>query len=139
MPGTVKTILCPVNLRHAADTTGAYATALAEAAMHDADLWVVTVAPEMERNLNIYDSEKYWGQKLREFLAANPPGAVRVQTRVLKGAAHRQIVKFALKSDIDLIVMSSANPRISDYLLGTTASHVVSHAPCSVYVVREPD
>lgn len=139
MPGTIRTVLCPVHLRHAADNTRAYGTALAEAAAHDADLWVVTVAPEMERNLNIYDSEKYWGQKLREFLAANPPGEVRTHTGVLKGAAHRQIVKFAIKSEVDLIVMAAANPRISDYLLGTTASHVVAHAPCSVYVVREGD
>jgi nucleotide-binding universal stress UspA family protein len=25
---------------------------------------------------------------------------------------------------------------VRDYLLGTTASHVVTHAACSVYVVR---
>ena len=36
----------------------------------------------------------------------------------------------------DVIVMGSANPRIKDYILGTTASHVVAHSKCSVYVVR---
>jgi len=35
-----------------------------------------------------------------------------------------------------VIVMESANPKVQDYLLGTTASHVVTHAACSVYVVR---
>ena len=136
MPETIKKILCPVNLRHAAHDTRAYDVALAEAKSYGAELIVVTVAPEMERNLNIYDSEKYWGNKLSEFLAAYPPGQVVTRSSVLKGAVHRQIVKFAQANEVDLIVMEAANPRIQDYLLGTTATHVVTHAPCSVYVVR---
>ena len=55
---------------------------------------------------------------------------------VRKGAVHRQIVKLADERNVDLIVMESANPKVQDYLLGTTASHVVTHAECSVYVVR---
>jgi len=55
---------------------------------------------------------------------------------VRKGAVHRQIVKLADERKVDLIVMESANPKVQDYLLGTTASHVVTHAECSVYVVR---
>lgn len=53
-----------------------------------------------------------------------------------KGAIHRQIVKLADERKVDVIVMNSANPKVQDYLLGTTASHVVTHAKCSVYVVR---
>ncbi|PWE32250.1 universal stress protein [Maritimibacter sp. 55A14] len=136
MSSPIKTILCPVNLRHAAHTSAAYDTALRLARLHGAELIVVTVAPEMERNLNIYDSEKYWGGKLDEFLAANTAEGVTVQKKVLKGAVHRQIVKYANGAPVDLVVMEAANPRIQDYLLGTTASHVVSHAECSVYVVR---
>jgi nucleotide-binding universal stress UspA family protein len=49
---------------------------------------------------------------------------------------HRQIVKLAHERKVDLIVMEAANPKVQDYLLGTTASHVVTHAECSVYVVR---
>jgi universal stress protein F len=55
---------------------------------------------------------------------------------VRKGAVHRQIVRLADERKVDLIVMDSANPKVQDYLLGTTASHVVTHAECSVYVVR---
>ena len=136
MPDQIKTILCPVNLRHATQDTRSYEIALHEARAYGARLHVVTVAPEMERNLNIYDSDIYWGGKLKEFLAAFPPGDVPFETKVLKGAAHRQIVRHAAAISADLIVMSSANPRIQDYLLGTTASHVVTHAACSVFVVR---
>lgn len=136
MPSLIKTILCPVNLRHAAQGIRAYDVALHESRTLGASLHLVSVAPEMERNLNIYDSRTYWGEKLEEFLAAHPPGDVPTEHAVLIGAAHRQIVKYAETHAIDLIVMESSNPRIKDYLLGTTASHVVTHAPCSVYVVR---
>lgn len=136
MPRPIRTILCPVNLRHAEHANEAYKTALQLARWHGAALLVVTVAPEIERNMNIYDSEKFWGPKLRDFVAANPPGEVQLRQMVLKGAPHRQIVKCADREKVDLIVLEAANPRIQDYLLGTTASHVVTHAECAVYVVR---
>ena len=132
----IGTILCPVNLRHAALSSRGFDFALHEARSYGADLVVVTVAPEIERNLNIYDSRTYWGGKLSEFLAANPAGGVTLRSEVLIGAVHRQIVRYAIEQKVDLIVMEAANPRITDYLLGTTASHVVTHAECGVFVVR---
>lgn len=101
-----------------------------------ADLLVATVAPEMERNLNIRDSVAYWTEKLNEFLEENAPADVNVEAVVRTGAVHRQIVRLAEERQVDVIVMESANPKIQDYLLGTTASHVVTHAHCSVFVVR---
>jgi universal stress protein F len=136
MPDDIKTILCPINLRHATVSSRAYDRAVELARLHGAKLVVVTVAPEIERNLNIYDSRAYWGDKLAEFVAANPPDGVEVSTEVLIGAVHRRIVKAAEALSADLVVMEAANPRVQDYLLGTTASHVVTHAECSVYVVR---
>jgi len=136
MPEQIRTVLCPVNLRHAVQSTRGYDIALREAAHYGARLHVVTVAPEVERNLNIYDSRKYWGEKLKEFLAAHPPGEVASETAVLIGSAHRQIVKYADQKKVDLIVIEAANPRVEDYLLGTTASHVVTHSSASVFVVR---
>lgn len=101
-----------------------------------ARLIVATVAPEIERNLNIYDSDRYWGEELAKFLGAHPAEGIEVETVTRKGAVHRQIVRLAAERAVDLIVMEAANPKVQDYLLGTTASHVVTHAECSVYVVR---
>lgn len=129
-------LLCPVNLRHLETNTRAYDEAVAMARRRGARLIVATVAPEIERNLNIYDSEAYWSQQLARFLRENPADGVEVETVVRKGAIHRQIVKLADERKVDVIVMNSANPKVQDYLLGTTASHVVTHAECSVYVVR---
>ncbi|KAA0912967.1 universal stress protein [Aquicoccus porphyridii] len=137
MTRETKLILCPVNLRHAKVDTAAYDEAVEMARRRNARLIVATVAPEIERNLNIYDSNKYWSGELEKFLAAHPAEGVEVTLMVRKGAVHRQIVKLASEQKVDLIVIESANPRIQDYLLGTTASHVVAHAECSVYVVRK--
>ena len=129
-------ILCPVNLRHVELGYLAYDEAIVMAERRGAKLLVATVAPEMERNLNIWDSKIYWGQQLDKFVADHPAEHVEVETVVRVGAVHRQILKLAEERKVDIIVMDSANPRIQDYLLGTTASHVVTHAKCSVYVVR---
>lgn len=136
MPRQTKLILCPVNLRHAQTEYCAYIEAIEMAQRRKANLIVATVAPEMERNLKIYDSDAYWGEQLRQFLRQNPAPGVEVEAIVRKGAVHRQIVKLAAERKVDLIVMEAANPKVQDYLLGTTASHVVAHAECSVYVVR---
>ena len=129
-------ILCPVNLRHAKLDYRAYDEAVAMSQRRGAKLLVATVAPEMERNLNIRDSVGYWTEKLAAFVAEHPADGIELETVVRTGAVHRQIVKLAEERKVDVIVMEAANPKVQDYLLGTTASHVVTHANCSVFVVR---
>ena len=137
MPRDTNLILCPVTLRHAKIDTKPYHEAIGMARRRDAKLLVATVAPEMERNLTITDSNAYWSEALANFVALIPAEGVEVEQVVRLGAVHRQIVKLAEERNVDLIVMGSANPKIKDYILGTTASHVVAHAHCSVYVVRK--
>ncbi len=136
MPLDTNLILCPINLRHVRLDHSAYEEAIAMAKRREARLLVVTVAPEMERNLNIRDSVGYWSEQLKKFVEDHPAEGVELETTVRTGAVHRQIVKLADERNVDMIVMEAANPRIQDYLLGTTASHVVTHARCSVFVVR---
>lgn len=136
MSRDTKLILCPLNLRHAKLDTSAYDEAVEMAQRRGAKLLICTVAPEMERNLNISDSRDFWSKALDKFITAFPADGVEVETVVPLGAVHRQIVKLAKERKVDVIVMGSANPKIQDYILGTTASHVVAHAECSVYVVR---
>lgn len=106
------------------------------ASRRQAKLLVATVAPEMERNLNVRDSKGYWTQQLEAFVKDRPIDGIEMETVVRIGAVHRQILKLAEERNVDLIVMEAANPKVQDYLLGTTASHIVTHARCSVYVVR---
>ena len=64
MPRSTKLILCPLNLRHVQVEYNAYIEAVEMARRRDAKLIVATVAPEIERNLNIYNSDAYWGEQL---------------------------------------------------------------------------
>ncbi|MBF9032607.1 universal stress protein [Rhodobacterales bacterium HKCCE3408] len=136
MPRDTKLIFCPLNLRHAKVDHSAYEEAVAMAKRRGARLLVATIAPEMERNLNIRDSKAFWGEQLDKFIKDHPADGVELETVVRTGAVHRQIVKLAEERNVDVIVMESANPKVQDYLLGTTASHVVTHAKCSIFVVR---
>lgn len=61
----------------------------------------------------------------------------RVQIRVRHGRAANEILEEAKETGADLIVMASHRPGLATYLIGSTATHVVRHANCSVLVIRE--
>ncbi|MBB4303736.1 nucleotide-binding universal stress UspA family protein [Rhodobium orientis] len=67
------------------------------------------------------------GEGLRDF-----------KTVVRDGHAGREILDVASKLKPDLILMSSHDPGLADYFLGSVAAYVVRHAHTSVLIVREP-
>ncbi len=66
-------------------------------------------------------------------LAATIPNC---KAEVVSGHSGATILDFAHASGSDLIILASHRPVMSDYLLGSTAHHVIRHAKCSVHVVR---
>ncbi len=62
-------------------------------------------------------------------------GSYEIQTA--HGGAYDEILSVAGTSGADLIVVTSHQPGLSDYLLGSTAAKVVRHAKISVLVIRE--
>lgn len=60
----------------------------------------------------------------------------RCKISLVTGRAGITIVEYARKHGIEIIIISSHRPDLSDYLLGSTASRVVRHAQCSVLVLR---
>ncbi|GMG83513.1 hypothetical protein LNKW23_27260 [Paralimibaculum aggregatum] len=67
-------------------------------------------------------------------VAARFDGAPR--TALQGGHGGRSIVDYAETHGIDCIVMRSHRPEFQDVFFGSTAAHVVRHAPCSVHVLR---
>lgn len=64
-----------------------------------------------------------------------PAGLVeRVEARL--GAPWQVLCDLATLEKVDLIVIGTHGYSGIDHLLGTTATRVVNHAPCSVLVVR---
>ena len=107
-------------------------------------LHVVTVAPDLGPSMvGMYFTPGYekkllhdLGERLSAWTAANAPDGVEVHPHVLHGSIYGQIVEAAARLGADLIVMASHRPEIADYLIGPNAQKVVSHAACSVMVVR---
>ena len=55
---------------------------------------------------------------------------------VLFGHPGRLIPDYAKEVGADCIVVGSHKASLGDYLLGSTASRIVFHAPCAVHVLR---
>jgi nucleotide-binding universal stress UspA family protein len=59
------------------------------------------------------------------------------EARVVRGDPREAIVEAARKTGADLVVVGShGRTGIGKLVLGSVASHVVTHAPCSVLVVK---
>lgn len=61
----------------------------------------------------------------------------RCDVKVTGGPVGSGILELAELVEADLIILASHHPGLKDYLIGANALHVVRHADCSVFVVRE--
>ncbi len=61
---------------------------------------------------------------------------VNAEIELHNGRSYSQIIESAKEHEADLIIINSHRPGLQDYLLGSTATKVVRHSPCSVLVVR---
>ena len=60
------------------------------------------------------------------------------ESRPLRGDVRDELVKLVEAERVDLVVLGShGRTGLSKLLMGSVASHVVTHAPCSVLVVKE--
>jgi len=61
---------------------------------------------------------------------------ISAEIEIRKGGSYQEIIESIKEHDSDLVIINSHRPGLKDYLLGSTASKVVRHAPCSVLVER---
>jgi nucleotide-binding universal stress UspA family protein len=61
---------------------------------------------------------------------------IGAKAEVIDGHSGRSILDYAEEHGNDLIVIASHRPGMQTLLLGSTATHVVRHAKCSVHVLR---
>lgn len=65
---------------------------------------------------------------------------ILIDTAVLSGSPHVEIIEAAKTLKIDLIVIGTHGYTGLDHaLMGSTAEKVVRHAPCPVFVVRKKE
>ena len=83
------------------------------------------------------ETRREFHQKLEKVVPTLP--GVKYQHFYLRGTATGEIVGFAEKYDVDLIVMAShGRTGLRRLLMGSTAENVIRQAPCPVLIVKEP-
>jgi universal stress protein A len=78
-------------------------------------------------------------KELEKFGVEELSGIKDMERSVLMGVPHEEIMNFAKKNKIDLIIMGThGRSGIDRILFGSTAAQVVRYAPCPVLTVRVP-
>ncbi len=137
-----KQILVPVDLAHkdTAQHTAAVAKAMAETGK--SNLTILNVVPELPGYVAVQMPEglikrvRTDAAKDLKQLAEELGLDDRCKLEIRVGRPHNEILQLAEDIGADLIVITSHQPGIEDYLLGSVAARVVRHAHCSVLVER---
>ena len=137
-----KNILFPVDLDQ--DSSLAALPAAGEIARRfEGNLTLLNVQTPMPSMVSAYLPEGYpqesvraIGDRLKAAIDEHRLGA-GTDVAVRHGTPHHEILDFATKEKMDLIIIASHHPGLADYLLGSTAGQVVRHAQCSVLVLRD--
>ena len=125
------------------DADQAFETALDFAALCGARLQVVSVAtpPEPPTRVEteaVLEAASQHYEELFEGLRRMAEGrGVDLETRILVGHAAEQVLRLAADTSAELIVVGHrGRSTIREWIFGSTSRRVVSHASCSVLVVR---
>lgn len=90
------------------------------------------IAAELPRDLK----DRRQAEAKVELAALVDLEGVNVEVEVRTGAPANQILACAEDAGVDLIMIASHRPGLSDYFIGSTAARVVRHAQCSVLISR---
>jgi len=138
-----KKILLPIDLQEQSSWQKALPAALEYCQAFGAELHLLSVFPDLPPGMQMYlpeDTESRLAHEaaagLDAFVAEHLPEGVTVFKHLDTGSIYHCILETAERIGIDLIVMASHRPEMSDYLVGPNASRVVRHANISVLVVR---
>jgi nucleotide-binding universal stress UspA family protein len=142
----IRSVLFPTDFSHYNDAALYYASSLA--ADSDAMLHIVHVQDTRDLNPAMGDASYLyaatWEQEYEEAkkrlrrVQPTSPG-VQFEQHDLIGAPAEEIVAFAVKNKIDLVVMAShGRTGLSRLLMGSVAEAVMRRAPCPVLVVKQP-
>jgi len=138
-------ILLAVDLNDPSSWAKALPSAVKLAGAFNARMHVMTVVPDFGMSMVAQYFPAGYEQKalkeaentLDQMLQAELPAGVQAQRIVAHGTVYKEIVDAAKRLDIDLVVMASNRPELSDFLLGPNAARVVRHFPGSVMIVRD--
>ncbi len=87
----------------------------------------------------VFDAQRHVADDLvRDASLLLADAGIPTETRVLAGDARQTLLDAAAAEHADLIIVGShGRTGVSKLLLGSVSSHIVTHAPCSVLVVKQ--
>ncbi len=134
-----KKILVPVDMAHLAESDAIIDIAKEHAA-EDSRIVLLHVIENIPNyaaiELPTDFREKAIAGVEKELKATAERNGVEADIDVRYGHSYNTILDVAESSGADLIIITSHRPGLKEYFIGSTASRVVRHAPCSVLVVR---
>lgn len=142
---SIRKILCALDLSDQSNTVANHATLLAK--QFNASILAVYVTPVLSQFLGLnvsagtldkLSSEIRTGgtHEMEEFIASHFEG-VEVQPTLLTGYPTEEIVAFAKKSGVDLIVMGThGHQGLNRIIFGSVAEGVVKNSPVPVITIR---
>ncbi len=134
-----KTILLPIDIAHAGEVETIVNMAKAHGGT-DVQIILLNVIEEIpnwaavELPRGIVEKSFESSQESLNTIAKEAGAGTVAEVRV--GHPYRTILEVADEKSVDLIIVTSHQPGLQDYFLGSTAAKVVRHAKCSVLVVR---
>ncbi|MDL2209411.1 universal stress protein [Desulfovibrio sp. OttesenSCG-928-O18] len=144
---SIKKILCAVDLSEHSKMVAEYAITLAKA--FDAEITVLYTAPSLSQYVGFHvppsSIENFVGeivtgaeQSMDEFIAeAFTDSSVKANGVILSGYAAQEIIGYANKNEMDVIVMGThGRTGIDRILFGSVAEKVVKTATMPVMTVR---
>lgn len=144
----IKSILFPTDFSEGSSEALKYAVDMTK--RYGAKLYILHVIYDLAKASGWYvphvsmdemykDIETGAKKELERFGLEELSGIKDIERIVTTGVPHEEIVKFANKNKIDLVIIATHGRKGIDRLLfGSTASQVVRFAPCPVLTVRLP-
>jgi nucleotide-binding universal stress UspA family protein len=140
----IQRVLMPVDFSEPSREALAYARQLAEQFHAELILAHVTELPFVDPNLAEIDTQTFEEnarqsaqEQLDKAVAALRTAGITASGRLLTGVPWNEVVEFARREPVDLIVAGTHGyTGLKHILLGSTAERIIRHAPCPVLVVR---
>ena len=137
-------ILVPVDLQETKLTERAIVVARDIAAHYKAKITVMTVIPDFGMPMvasffpadAMAKAKKEVEAELKRYVTARFESMGNLEYRVIDGVPHKEIVEYAERHDVDMIVLPARTKDIGKVFMGSSSTHVAEHAPCSVLIVR---
>lgn len=143
---SIQGVMVPVDFSKESVLAAKFAVSLAEE--YKTKLYVMNVQEPLHSSLRPYisDFEEFQEkliEQVKDDLSKVIPAAIKERVQVEEilefGHPHHVIVDKAKELGVDVIVIATqGRTGLAHVLLGSVAERVIRHAPCPVFVVRNP-